>query len=243
MNSPTRERVVISGVRALVGALGTIVVASVIVLDHPEVVIESCSLAIVLLLVWLDRVHAANSARSAALHNLAEELEANYEYLYERLWSKPATKILEEVHRPERGLRYFYDHVATSATEGALLNGALGRRKDSTLVQLLHRWQRTAEICNTRFKMAELHLFFLQPNTAGMKERLYLHASIARGPAKEQRDEFEAVLRILAAYAGEKRLPKSLVEGVESMRTGAAVEKRRIDAITRTLWDHIEPGS
>jgi hypothetical protein len=226
--------------RTLVAALACAALVAAIVLPHPEVVLEMCSLVIVLLLVWLERRHSSNAARSAALHNLIEEFEANVENLYEGLWQKPSEKIVAETTDLQRGLRYYYDHVATGATQAALLNGALGRRKDAQLVQQLHHWERSSTICNTRFTMAELHLFFLPADPAGMQERLRLHASIAAKPVVEQRRQLMRILAVLQKYSDEARLPKRLVKPVHDMVSVATTSISSIEDITRDLWMHLQ---
>lgn len=225
--------------RVLVAALVLVVLVTALSVAHPEVILETCSLAVVLMLVWLERRHAAERTRSAALHNLVEELEANVERLYRGLWDRSAERVIAEANDDQRGLRYYYEHIAVAATQAALLQGALGRRKDRELVQQLHHWERTATECNTRLTMAELHLFLLDSSREGMLERLWIHASIAAKPIARQRARLLGVLLVLADYAEELRLPKKLVHPVAVMIETASDRAGLTDATTRELWEHL----
>jgi hypothetical protein len=229
--------------RFIVAALVASALVTALVVKHPEVVLESCSLAIVLVLVWLERRHAAYSTRSAALHSLVEELETNVERLYKGLWERSSERVIAESKNRQRGLRYYYEHMAVGATQAALLNGSLGRRKDFALVQQLHHWERTATESNTRLAMAELHLFFLKADADGMLERLRIHASIASKPVVQQRKELVTALAVLAEYAAEDRLPRRLMTPVAEMIETARVSTEQIERTTDELWAYLRRES
>lgn len=121
------------------------------------------------------------------------------------------------------GLRLYYPHLATTALKAALVGGAMDSNRDSKCVAALSQWLASVEICNTRFAMAELLLFFLPATTDAMRERLQLHVSIVAGPTAKQRDEFRSLIDQLNEFRAQGLLPKESGEHLDEI---AAVMKK-----------------
>jgi hypothetical protein len=187
---------------AVVGSLRT---------PHPEIVIETCSFAVALLLVMAERGHARHTARIAALRNVVDELHVDSTALFDGVWRESPDAIIEQLDDESDGLRFYYDHLSTAAVNTAVLGGALDERKDADLVRALHKWQRGADICNARLSMAELHFFFLPRSRTGMLERLDVHLTIATDAVAKQRQELAELHEQMTVASQEGRLPPSTV--------------------------------
>ena len=132
-------------VAAVIGSLRT---------PHPEVIIETCSFAVAILLVMAERSHAHYVTRIAAMRNVVDELNTDAAALFDGVWSELPEAVLKQLDDESDGLRFYYDHLATSAVATAILGGALDGRRDAELVRALYKWQRGADVCNARLSRA-----------------------------------------------------------------------------------------
>lgn len=185
---------------------------------EPEVVIETCSFAAALLLVAAEHRRVRRTKRSAAVTNIAKEMERNADALYAKEWLIGADEVEKEATDVRRGLRLYYPHVATVATGGALLGDALDARRDAPLVAQLQLWQQSAEAFNTRVTMAQLLLFFLPRDKDSMLERLEIHVTIATKTVSKQRDELAAVVNALEALYADRELKTTLSASIAKVR-------------------------
>jgi len=185
---------------------------------RPEVVIETCSFAAALLLVALEHQRTRRAKRSAALTNIAREMQRNSEALYDEQWLFGVGVIQEQLADLRRGLRFYYPHLATVAVGGALLGDALDQRRDRDLIHQLHLWQEAAETFNTRATMAELLLFFLPHTDESMLERLEVHVTIATGTVGAQRDELARLLTVMGSVKADRKIARSLAKMISNVR-------------------------
>lgn len=199
---------------AVVGSLRT---------PHPEVIIETCSFAVAILLVMAERSHARYGARVAAMRNVLDELVANATALFCGVWDEAPEAVIGQLPDKTGGLRIYYDHLAVSAVQAAILGGALESQTDAELVRTLHKWQHSADVCNARLSMAELHYFFLPRSDQGMLERLDIHLTIATDAVAKQRLELAELHALLVTMVETSRLPPA-----------AVVEVSRIGSLLRT---------
>jgi hypothetical protein len=185
---------------------------------RPEVVIETCSFAAALLLVAREHQRTRRTKRVAALTNIAREMQRNAEALYAEQWLLGIDVIQAQFAEPRRGLRFYYPHLATIATGGALLGDALDHRRDSTLIRQLQLWQEAAGKFNTRATMAEFLLFFLPATDECMLERLEVHVTISTETVSTQRDELDGLVTAIAAVRADRKLARSLAGPITTMR-------------------------
>jgi len=116
-------------------------------------------------------------------------------------------ELIERSQQQQTGLRFYYRHLATAALKSALVGGAIDGKRDSECVAALSKWLASAEVCNTRFAMAELLLFFLPSTVEAMQERLQLHIAITAGPSVRQRRSLTELVESLKRFQQEGLLP------------------------------------
>jgi hypothetical protein len=191
-------------------ALGTAIETSWNGKPHPEIIVETCSFLGALLVVAVQRGAAKRALRRRALKNVLSELIANAAELASGELMRTGAELTTAVEDHGDGLRYYYSHLATTATRSAILSGAFDGRRDDELLTHLSRWVHDCEACNRRFMMSELRLFSATPDVVGVQERVRIHVSIVTGPAVHQRRELRDVAIFLRKLDGEQALPKQL---------------------------------
>lgn len=220
----------------LVVALGTVIRTSWNGLPGPELTIETCSFLAALLVVLAQHGAERRALRRRAIENIASELAANASELTSGELMRTGSQLQAAMDDHGDGLRYYYSHLATTATRGAILSGALDGRQDRELVERLTQWVHDCEACNRRFMMSELRLFSTGANESGVRERARIHVSIVSGPAARQRAGLKEVADFLIDLGDRDSLPKQLspllarlkaaVEGFEGA-DAISVELRR----------------
>jgi hypothetical protein len=197
--------------------LGTALIASFSEI-RPEIVVETCSFVVALLLVVLDRRSAASEQRRVAITRVAEELLDNAEALCGGIWAEPTAAVMAAARNKRDGLRIFYPHLATAAVTAGLLGRAFAGKGDLEVARRLQRWRAQADECNARLSMAELLLFFLPSTREGMEERLRLHVSIAGGPIERQREELADLVDFLVATLAGEGMPSEAAEHLRAAK-------------------------
>lgn len=222
MHKSTQRDVVVS--RALWALIAIFVVAGFATAAfasveefRPELVVETCSFATALLLLAAEQRASRNAARRTAMRHATEELLANAKVLCDGPVMMSQEALVTRSKDVRGGLRLYYPHLATTALKAALVGGAMDSDRDSGCVKALSQWLASAEICNTRFAMAELLLFFLPATTDAMRERLQLHVSIVAGPTTQQRAEFRCLIDQLNEFRTRKLLPKESGEHLDEI--------------------------
>jgi hypothetical protein len=242
VTAPSRDTLALRAPQALVAALfaAGLVFAGLSLTGkpQPEIIIETCSFAAALLLVAFEHQRARRTKRAAALTHIAREMQRNAEALFAEQWLLQVDVIEEQVVDVMRGLRFYYPHLATVATGGALLGDALDHRKDAELICQLQLWQEAAESFNTRVTMAELLLFFLPRTTESMLERLEVHATIATETVSRQRDELQSVVDIIIKLQFDRHLAEHLAEPLERMRVVLS-QRLAADAAAEALSEYL----
>lgn len=191
-------------------ALVTVVRTSWDALPGPEITVETCSFLVALLIVIVQQSVERRARRGRAIENVVKELIANASELTSGELMRTGHDLTTAMADRQDGLRYYYSHLATTATRGAVLSGALGGWQDQRLVEQLSDWVHECEACNRRFTMSELRLFSTAGDEAGVRERARIHVSIVTGPAEHQRKALNEIARFLLDLRKERRLPKQL---------------------------------
>jgi uncharacterized membrane protein len=191
-------------------ALVTVVRTSWDSLPGPELTIETCSFLVALLIVLAQQGAERRARRRRAVENLVRELASNASELTDGELMRTGPELMAAMADHGDGLRYYYSHLATTATRGAILSGALAGRQDHELVERLSRWVHECEACNRRFTMSELRLFSTAGDEVGVKERARIHVSIVTGPAAHQREALDEISRFLIGLREKGGLPNNL---------------------------------
>jgi len=199
-------------------ALVTVVRTSWDALPGPEITVETCSFLVALLIVLAQQGVERRARRRRAIENVVRELIANAAELTSGELMRTGQELTVAMANRGDGLRYYYSHLATTATRGAVLSGALGGWQDQDLVERLSGWVHECEACNRRFTMSELRLFSTADDEAGVRERARIHVSIVTGPAERQRRDLDEIARFLFDLRKEKRLPKQLNPLLDRLR-------------------------
>ncbi len=218
-NDAVRVPVLIVLILALVTiALVTVVRTSWDALPGPEITVETCSFLAALLIVLAQQGVERRARRQRAIENVVRELVANASELTSGELMRTGQELTVAMADRGDGLRYYYSHLATTATRGAVLSGALAGWQDQDLVERLSGWVHECEACNRRFTMSELRLFSTAGDEAGVRERARIHVSIVTGPAEHQRKALNEIARFLLDLREEKRLPKQLNPLLDRLR-------------------------
>jgi hypothetical protein len=209
------DEAMVQGVRALIFLLVLIALVTVVrtswdALPNPEITVETCSFFAALLIVLAQHGAERRARRRRAIENVVKELAANAAELTTGELMRTGPELKGAMTDYVDGLRYYYSHLATTATRGAILSGALGGRQDRELVERLGGWVHECEACNRRFTMSELRLFSTAADEAGVSERARIHASIVTGPAAHQRAALKEAAGSLIGQSKSGRLPKQL---------------------------------
>lgn len=117
--------------------------------------------------VLAERRAAARERRNLTLVTLADELRKCISIL-----DHPQFAPSEEIPRPR-----VYPRLPVSATDAALISGALAKRSDDDLLRLLHDWRDEVNGFNRRLELTEVRTFTSQmPEEVAEFERI-LHRS------------------------------------------------------------------
>lgn len=103
--------------------------------------------------ILAERRAAARERRHLALVTLADELRRGISIL-----NDPQFAPSKETPRPR-----VYPRLPVSATDAALISGALAERSDGDLLRLLHNWRDEVKGFNRRLELTEIRIF-----TSGM---------------------------------------------------------------------------
>jgi len=197
---------------------------------RPSSMVETCSFVTALVLLIYERRAARQAMRRIAIRHATEELLMNAKVLLDGSLMTDGNELARQLKDLRWGLRHYYPTLSTGAVKAALTGGALDGARDASLVEHLNEWLAEAELCNARFAMAELLLFFLPATSSGMEERLYLHVSIAKGPASKQREALKRTADHLEEIVAQGLLPKESGEHLDEMLE-AITEFARAEAV------------
>jgi hypothetical protein len=215
-------------------ALGTVIKTSWHGKPHLEIIVEACSFLGALAAIAAGQRADKRASRCRALANVMRELLANAHDLASGEFMRTETELHDAMNDHGDGLRYYYSHLATTATRSAILNGALDGRADHKLVEQLNQWVHDSEACNRRFMMSELRLFSTTADETGVRERVRIHVSIVTGPAVRQRAALEKIARFLMQRRYAIALPKDVAPLAQQL--AVALERFRLaDAIVAEL--------
>ena len=184
---------------------------------RPEIVVETCSFVTALLLLVAEQRASRQAARRTAIRHATGELLSNAKALCHGCLMTKRGDLEAQIKDLQCGLRFYYPTLASEAVKSALGGGALDGHRDAKLVKQLSEWLIGAELCNARFTMAELLLFFLPATPEAMQERFQLHVSIAAGPAAKQRAALQAAAQSLDKFVAEGSLPRESSEHLDAM--------------------------
>lgn len=204
-------------------AVGTTVISSLNGKPHPEIIVEMTAFLAALVAIGYEHGATKRALRRRALQNVITELVANAKELVGGTLMHDGAQLRQAMNNHGDGLRYYYTHLATTATRGALLSGALDGRQDRALVEHLNSWVHDADICNRRFMMSELRLFSATRDDAGIRERLRIHVSIVTGPAVQQRRTVEALADYIRDLDRENKIPRQLTPLVVKLTTATSL--------------------
>jgi hypothetical protein len=167
-----------------------------------EPAVETLGLVAGLTGVLVERRTAARERRQLTIAALADELHKCVSVLNDPRFAPRSTVAL----RPR-----VYPQLPVSATEAALISGALAERRDADLLRRLHAWRDDVKGFNRRLELTELRLF-----TTG------LHEEIA---------EFERALHRDDGYLNElRRQVRDLLDYL-GLATGQARASRDADRL------------
>lgn len=200
-------------------ALVTVVRSSWDALPRPEIIVETCSFLAALLIVLAQQGAERRARRNRAIENLLLELSDNASELTSGELMRNSRQLMVATADHEDGLRYYYSHLSTTATQGAVLSGALSGRQDRELAERLSRWVHECEACNRRFTMSELRLFSTAGDEEGVRERARIHVSIVTGPARHQREALKEISAFLVGFCDSGCLPKRLKPLIDQLAT------------------------
>jgi hypothetical protein len=210
----------------IAAGLTTAVVTSLDAELRPEIVIETCSLVAALLLVIVERASNRYEARCSLMGWVVEELHATAQSLQSDVLTREDGTLRLEADDTQGGLRFYYPHLSTSAVSAAVLSTQFSLR-DLELVRHLHEWRSSAEECNARLAMAQLLLFFLPANEAGMRERLALHISIRKLPVANARGALAGLVSYLLDRRGGLPLPKGATATLDQIHAQLSIADPR----------------
>ncbi len=215
-------------------ALGTVIKTSWHGKPHLKIIVEACSFLGALAAIAAGQRADKRASRCRALANVIRELLANANDLASGEFMRTETEVHAAMNDHGDGLRYYYSHLATTATRSAILNGSLDGRADHKLVEQLNQWVHDSEACNRRFMMSELRLFSTAADEAGVRERVRIHVSIVTGPAVRQRAALEKIARFLMQRRDARALPKDVTPLLQQL-AGAVDLFREADTIVAEL--------
>ena len=207
-------------------------------LPKPEIIVETCSFLVALLIVLAQQGAERRARRQRAIETVIRELSANASELTSGELMRTGPQLLEAMADLDDGLRYYYSHLATTATRGSILSGALAGREDRELLRRLSQWVHDCEACNRRFTMSELRLFSTEGDESGVRERARIHVSIVTGPATQQRKALKEIADFVILLQDDSDLPKQMSPLVDEL--AAAVDRfSAADAVAEELEQEI----
>lgn len=123
--------------------------------------------------IFAERWASERERRDQAVNSIRTELEHNRGILADEAFSQDPAQL---------GRRRVYPRLMVSAVDSAFTSGALTPRRDSELIDLLHRWRATVNAVNRRLDLTESLTFsttsveeVVQFNEALHRDDGYLH--------------------------------------------------------------------
>ncbi|MFI9488045.1 hypothetical protein ACIG47_16780 [Promicromonospora sp. NPDC052451] len=134
----------------------------------------------------VERLSSEAERHAQVLAAVRRELERNRAVLADNEFARTA----------DDRLRAVFARLAVSAVDAALVSGALDRRRDTDLVNGLHRWRDTVQGFNRRLDLTE-NMSVLERQSAGEREVWDAAMRVRGGYVATTRSQLDELLRVL----------------------------------------------